>query len=453
MKFERRPYADLAASALRVALREHQRVLTVGPTGCGKTVIAARLIKHTARWRRVLWLAHRYELVDQAYGTLADLDLPVSVMMAADESVNGTDRQIADARVVVGSVQTVAARGVPDDIDLIVFDEAHRTMADSYRTIAAQCPTADVLGLTATPCRLDGKGLGDFYQHMHVIAQPSALYADGYLAQPRTFSAPPDVVKALAVRLNGLRKERGDFAPNSLAKAVGTNFLIGSVVEEARRLAPGMPKVVFACNVKHSRQIDAAFKAAGIASAHIDSETDPHERRETLAALASGAVEVACNVDVLSEGWDLPSLGAVIVARPTASVARFLQFVGRVQRPYAGKSPIVLDHGANVQRLGILPGQDTDWSLDGGAVSPIGPGVLKACPACLAMMPSACASCPACGFAMPLPKRSMREEIAARLEEVKTARRAKARAGVEALALAKNAPPGWVDKVIEAYGP
>jgi superfamily II DNA or RNA helicase len=454
MKFERRQYAEKAITYLRAALAKHKRVIAVSPTGSGKTVIVSQLVKRETRWRRVLFLAHRYELVDQAYRTLTALGLDVGVMMASDQELHGNERVNPKARVQVGSVQTIAARGVPPGVDLIVFDEAHRTMADSYQSIADACPKAQILGVTATPCRLDGKGLGDFYRDMYVIARPSKLYEDGYLAKPRTYSAPPDVLARLASELKGARSQAGDFAPKSLSDAVDKKYLIGRVVEETLRLAPGVPKVVFACNVAHSKHLARSFKRAGVVAAHVDGATPAEERSALLTALRERDVEVVCNVDVLSEGWDLPALGAVVVARPTKSLARFLQMVGRVQRTFHGKKPIIIDHGANVQRLDCLPGEDLDWSLDAGVDRADGEGQwsrVKVCKQCQSCIPEGCRICPDCDSAQPKTAREEREEVEAQLVEVTATRMAERRARVEALAKQKNAPPGWVDKVIAAF--
>lgn len=453
MKLERRQYAEKAIAYLRTALPKHKRVIAVSPTGSGKTVIAAQLIKREQRWRRVLFLDHRYELVDQAYRTLTDLGIDTGVMMASDQEIHGSVRINPKARVQVGSVQTIDARGVPPGIDLIIFDEAHRTMADSYQRIAAMCPRAQILGITATPCRLDGKGLGDFYRDMLVIAKPSRLYEDKYLSKPRTYSAPPDVLARLASELKGVRSHGGDYTPKALSDAVDKKFLIGRVVEETLRLAPSVPKVVFASSVKHSQRLTQEFRRKGISVAHLDGTTSPEVRAEILSSLRVGRVEVVCNVDVLSEGWDLPALGAVVVARPTKSLVRFLQMVGRVQRTFHGKKPIVIDHGANVQRLDVLPGQDIDWNLEAGRETREGVwSRVKVCSVCQSCIPEGCRVCPDCDAAQPKTAREERQEVDAKLIEVTATRMAEMRARVEALAKRKKAPPGWVNKVVEAYG-
>ena len=449
-----RPYQARAIENLGEDLAQYRAVLAVSPTGSGKTVIAAMLIGSEPRWKRVLWIAHRYELVDQAYRTLKSLGLDVGIVMAQEEALRGSDRVNESARVQVASVQTIAARGVPDGVDLIVFDEAHRVMADSYQAIAATCDGSDVLGLTATPCRMDGKGLGEFFAFMRIIAQPSDLQADGHLAKPRTFSAPPDVLEALENGLKGARSSMGDYSPKSMSKAVDRKALIGKVVDEAMRLAPDVPKVVFACSVKHSIRLAEEFARKGVSSRHLDGKTPADVRELILAGLESGSVEVVCNVDVLSEGWDLPSLGAVVVARPTKSKARFLQIVGRVQRAHGKDRPLVIDHGANVQRLDLLPGEDIAWELKYGV-----PGEsdtvhrLRVCEECGAAMERGENVCE-CGAEREDSRTPAqeREEVEAKLEEVTRADLASDRA--RKLSMARKlseevgAPDGWAEKVV-----
>jgi superfamily II DNA or RNA helicase len=450
-KLEKRGYETAAVRDLRELLPRHRRVLAVSPTGSGKTVIASLLIQQEPRFKKVLFVAHRHELVSQAFDTLTHLGLTVGVLMASDEALNGTDRVDPSARVQVCSVQTLDRRGVPPNVDLVVFDEAHRAMADSYQRVAAACPRACVLGITATPCRLDGRGLGQFFKRMLVVSTPSALYASGYLAKPRVYSSPAGVLDVLRVALKQVKTRKGDYAPDTLARAVDNGYLIGKVVSEAVRLAPDVPKLVFACNVEHSQKIARNFRRAGIKAEHVDGETPLAERQRILAALRDGDIEVVCNVDVLSEGWDLPALGAVVLARPTKSLARLLQWCGRVQRPYRGRVPVIIDHGANVQRLDVHPAEDVEWSLELG-VKPEGEDLdprIKVCPACLACIPMACATCPACDEPCRLhADRKKRKEIKAKLEEVSARQLVAARERVMAAAEKHGAPAGWAERVL-----
>jgi len=451
MKIEKRSYEERAVRAIGDELAEHRRVLAVAPTGAGKTVMASLLVQRVKRWRKVLWLAHRYELVDQAYQTLKALGLDVGIVMAQEELLHGAERANSKARVQVASIQTVSARGAPNGVDLIIVDEAHRIMADSYQRIAETVPEAQILGLTATPCRLDGRGLGVFFAHMHIAAKPSDLYEQGYLARPRTFGAPADVIVELNQRLKGIRLAHGDYLPGMLGRAVSTSKLVGSVVDESMRIAPNVPKVVFASGILHSERLAEAFGKNGIRAAHLDAMTEPERRKRLLDGLGTGAVEVLCNVDVLTEGWDLPALGAVILARPTKSLGRFLQMTGRVQRPYEGKAPIIIDHGNNWLRFQVLTDEDIAWNLEAGYEAREGEALYKACPWCNAGIPAGCTVCPACSAELPILKvRRERDEVDAQLVEITQARLVQFRARIDAMAKKKNAPEGWAERVMKA---
>lgn len=426
-----RDYQTRAVRALPGLLSQHQKVLVVSPTGSGKTVIGSMLIRAMSEWR-VLWLAYRQELIGQARDRLVDMGLDVGVMMASYERVLPAHAN-RTARIQVASVPTVLKRGTSGKFDLVVIDEAHRTMADSYRRVAGQHPEAAVLGLTATPCRMDGRGLSDFYAHMIVVARPSELYDSGHLFRPTTYSSPDQV--SLCIR-NGLRRSESgttDFSQETLRKIVDNGALVGEIVSESERLAAGKRKVVFACSVSHSRSIADAFASRGIKSEHLDGLTPNDERARMLERLRTGETEVICNVDVLSEGWDLPILGAVVIARPTKSLAKFLQMAGRVMRVADGKDrPLIIDHGDNYRRFQSDSTYDVEWSLEHGRI-PLEPGtdVVKTCVKCYACIPAGCQTCPQCASDQParLVDRT-REETAILLEQMRDVDEADTRNGL-----------------------
>lgn len=448
---EHRPYEAKAVRELRIELPAYKHVLAVAPTGAGKTVVATLLIGVEKRWRRVLWLAHRAELIEQARQSLLGLGIPCGVRCAAYEQRH-PEHVDQDARVQVGSVQTVIRREV-FDVDLIVIDEAHRAMADTYQRIAKLRPRAEILGLTATPVRMDGRDLGDFFHSMTIIAKPSDLYADNYLAQPITYAAPPETREILSQELRSVPTVQGDFQAKALGRAVNTRALVGNVVSETQRLAPGVPKVVFASTIEHSRQIVARFAEAGICALHIDGETSPEDRARALQDLACGQLEVISNVDVLSEGWDCPALGAVVIARPTKSLVRFMQMIGRVQRPGITAHKLILDHGGNAERLRHFPGEDVEWVLARGSTKVVGRTHVRTCIQCHAILSEGVDVCPQCGAAQPKSERRMLEEREAELVELDRERierlRADVRQRVTSVAKRVNAPANWIERVVD----
>jgi DNA repair protein RadD len=460
-----RPYQERAIHEIGARLVVERRVLMVAPTGSGKTLIAATLIQRTPRWKHVLWLAHRTELVGQAREHLMHLGLRCGVLCAKYVEQH-PDHVDATARHQVGSVQTILRRGaLTPRPDLIVFDEAHRSMADSYQDVVKLAPDALVLGLTATPCRLDGKGLGNFYKGMHVVVNPSELYAAGYLRAPLTYVEDEDQVVS---RLKGAAINDGEFTRAAMTRAVDHADLIGNVVQQAIRLAPSVPKVVFAATVPHSQRIAARFRTAGVTAAHLDGTTPAIERARVIEALGAGKIEVVTSVDLFCEGWDLPGLGAVSLARPTQSFSRLVQMIGRVQRPEGPTAKIVLDHGANCTRHQHFPGEDIAWTLEQGRAVRIAAEAalwVKACIACQLIIEWSCTTCPQCGSAQPstkapreIPQEREIDLIAlerSRLEQRERLdkQRAILRERAQKIAQARSLDDAWVERVVDGELP
>lgn len=262
----------------------------------------------------------------------------------------------------IASVQTLHARAVrsskiePPPAALLVVDEAHHARAQTYRAILQQYPSAIVVGLTATPCRGDGRGLGNLFETMVECPQVAELIKGGFLV-PSLVYAPsrPD--------LAGVEVRRGDYVESQLAERVDTRQLVGDIVVHWLRLANRRKTVVFATGVQHSVHIRDQFRVAGVWAEHLDGSTPTGERDAILAKLAAGTVDVVCNAMVLTEGWDCPSASCLVLARPSKSLGLFRQMVGRVLRPAPGKfDALILDHAGAVFEHG-LPEEPITWKL------------------------------------------------------------------------------------------
>jgi DNA repair protein RadD len=355
------------------------------------TTIAATVIERAAgRNQRALFLAHRRELIGQAYRRLIDFGLPehdVGVIMASDP------RRRPVARVQVASVDTLRHRAKPR-ADLVFVDEAHRALASSYRAISEAYPDAIHLGLTATPYRADGKGLGDAYDELVVVASPRQLIAEGYLVEPRVFTVPasqrPD--------LSRVKVSHGDYAANELAAAVDKQGLVGNIVEHWMTHARGVRTVAFAASVEHSQHIAARFREAGVPAEHLDGETPTPERDAILARLERGETLVVSNVNCLAEGWDQPAVKCAILARPTKSTGLYLQQAGRILRPWNDQRAIILDHAGCAREHG-LPQDDRDFSLEGAKkrAKLATEAPVRECPVCCAVVGIGTRVCPECG--------------------------------------------------------
>ena len=381
MTFTLRPYQAEGIEALRRSLRAgHKRILAVAPVAAGKTVVFSNILAASvAKGGNSLVLVHREELLDQASAKLTACGVSHGVIKAGRKAQPCWPVQVA-------SVQSLLRRAVPP-ASIVIIDEAHRTMAASYRQLLERLPGATILGFTATPYRTDGRGLGDVFTDLVEIATPSQLTELGILVPPRVFApSEPDLV--------GVRTTAGDYNRKDLVLRVDTPRLIGSVAEHWGRIVRGRVSVAFAASIEHSRHLAQALCGVGARAVHVDADTDPDVRKTYLEMLARGELDVISNVGLFTEGWDLPRLGAVIVARPTQSTGLWIQMCGRGARAYEEKTEYLLvDHAGNVLRHGF-PDEDRVHSLD--ATPRRQPAPVKTCPRCFLVVAAGAASCPAC---------------------------------------------------------
>ena len=401
-----RPYQARGISAVRdhvVAGRRH--VLLCGPTGSGKTLTAAEIMRSAvALGSRVLFVVHLRELVNQTVKALASLGHNHIGVMRGDDA-----RVDEFAPVQVASIQTLARRQKPR-ANIIILDEAHRSIADTYEKHIWQAyPDEVVIGLTATPCRGDGRPLGERYDALVVAATYAELIDAGHISRPTVFAAKREA------DLSGVRKVAGDFVESDLEQAMGQ--LVGDIVGEWQLRAEGLRTIVFASGIKHSKQIVEEFRTFGYAAEHLDGETPDAERKAILERLASGETTIVSNCAVLTEGFDCPAVRCAILARPTLSLVLHRQTVGRVLR--AGEiPPVVLDHAGNCARHG-LPTDDLEWSLSGNA-KPKKKVEHRVCKQCYAYFPARDTVCPHCGWVAPVVERKLPEVIPGQLEEATT---------------------------------
>lgn len=272
-----RPYQTRAITDLREASLVHRRVLLVLPTGAGKTFIGSTVaLGARSKGRRVMFLVHRQELMEQTSRAFTEIGIPHGLIRAGEPTPSDL--------VTVASVQTLARRlEFTPAPNLLFLDEGHHAVAGTWMRVLEAWSSAFVIGLTATPERLDGRGLGDVYQHMIVGPSTADLIHDGYLSPYRAFA--PSTVD-----LTGVGTSMGDFAPADVNTAVDRPAIIGDVIEHFQRLAPGRRGIVFAASIGHSQHLAAAFRGAGISAAHVDGETAKDERAQIVADFAASRI-------------------------------------------------------------------------------------------------------------------------------------------------------------------
>lgn len=382
-----RPYQHAAVADVIPALAAGSNTLLVAPTGSGKTVMFASVAAtYAARGEPVLVIAHRRELLTQAADKLAAAGVEASVY-------RGKRSGYAPAPVVVASVQTGAPQGFA--ARLVIVDEAHHAPAESYQRLVAQHPGAVVLGVTATPWWQSQKPLDDLFPVTVRASTVRDLVASGHLARVRMFTH-PHTLRDLDLR--GVATAGGDYTVAGVSERADKPALIGDMVEHWRTHAGSARTLAFAASVTHSRHIVERFVAAGIAAEHIDGTTPDAERKAILARLESGATRVVSNYAVLSEGFDAPAVGCVILARPTKRVGVYLQCVGRGMR----KSPerddvVVLDHAGSCIMHG-LPDEERDIvepQRRGNGKPPV-----RRCPSCGLCVALGTMECPECSTAL-----------------------------------------------------
>lgn len=350
-----RPYQLDAIQRVHDRLADRVRsLLLVAPTGSGKTVIAAELARQFVETgRRVMFMAPRRELIAQASSKLRAFGIRHGRILAGDEAID------LAAPVQVASIDTLRTRGsrlVFPDPHVVLVDEAHLYVTAIRVALLNRWPDAARIGLTATPCRKDGRGLGTLFAEMIEVASVAELTTAGHLVPGRYYSlSEPDLDRVSTVA--------GDYHQGQLADAVAP--LVADIPRTWLQLAPGRRTVVFAVSVQHSVALRDAFLREGVAAEHVDGATPIDERAAIFDRFTRGETEVLVNCQLATYGFDLPELDCVVLARPTKSLAMYLQMIGRGLRPAPGKSNcLVLDHSGAVHRFGFAT-EDRGWSLDG----------------------------------------------------------------------------------------
>lgn len=329
-----RPYQEEARQAVQREWADgNRRTLLVLPTGCGKTIVFAKITEDcVSAGDRVLILAHRGELLEQAADKLEKSTGLKCATEKAEETCLGSWY-----RVAVGSVQSMMRekrlnRFSPDYFDTIIIDEAHHCISDSYQRVLEHFKNAKVLGVTATPDRGDMKNLGSVFESLaYEYTLPQAI-REGYLSPIKALTIP------LQMDLTGVGVQSGDFKPGDLGTALDP--YLSQIADEMLKNCADRKTVVFLPLVKTSQKFRDILNAKGFCAAEVNGESA--DRAQILADFDAGKYNVLCNSMLLTEGWDCPSVDCVVVLRPTKVRSLYSQMVGRGTRLYPGKDHLLL---------------------------------------------------------------------------------------------------------------
>lgn len=423
-----RDYQDDGVSKVRQAFTRVNRVLFCLPTGGGKTVVFCHIAESAnKKGNSVTVLVHREELVTQCSLSLAENQLmhriiaPPKVQretMRDHIEIHGRSYIHPATDIVVASVQTLIRNfsKLPPP-DLIIPDEAHHVQPKStWGKIIAHYPKAKVLGVTATPERLDGKGMDNCFDELVVGPSMSELIERNYLCIPKLYSHG-------GADTQDMHTQFGDFRKDEAEEKMSGRVVVGDAVDHYMQICRGVPAIAFCVTVKHAQQVAERFSQAGLRAIALDGTTDKAIRKNALRALSCGQLDIVTSCELISEGVDVPLAAAAILLRPTQSLTLNLQQVGRVLRRYPMHLPImqqphmrdlidadgkrhyafILDHAGNWMRHGI-PQAERNWKLttDKERRKKSPPGTHE-CPRCKVTHQIGPDNCPFCGFAYVTP--------------------------------------------------
>lgn len=415
-----RQYQDELTDKLRAALRVSRRVCLQAPTGSGKGVLIANWIHRAAARSRSVWLTcHRDELVTQLSNGLWAAGVSHGIIAAGRAETR-------DA-VQVASIPTLVRRlGRLPAPDLLVVDEAHHASAASWARVIAHCGRSRIVGLTATPCRLDGRGLDDMFDDLVVGPTVADLIALGYLSPFDIYRPPGEDVD-----IAGVHRRGGDLARGELEAVMNQAKITGDAVEHYLRLVHPGNCLVYCVTRKHAAEVEAAYRSAGVDARYVCGDTPKRERDKYVTGFPRNAPRVIVSVDLFGEGLDVPGLRAVQLLRHTESLSLYLQQVGRALRVEEGKDrAIILDHVANWRRHDT-PDAPQEWTLAGTRgrkkAEEAAPA-LRGCPECFLVFRAILGACPQCGWAPEVGARDEPEVVAGSLEKLDPADVARERA-------------------------
>ena len=369
----------------------------VAPCGSGKSVLLAELARLTTHnKKKVMFIVHRKELCDQIRKTFIEQDVDMDYCN-------------------INMVQTLVRRlDTTDRPDLIMIDENHHCVSKSYKKIVDHYKDVYKVGVTATPIRLDGRGLIETNDKLIETVSCKWLLDNKYLSPARIYSAP-------LINLKNVKNSKGDYDTKECELLLDKSVIYGDVIKHYKEKADGRKTIIYCVSVKHSENTVIEFNNAGITACHIDGTTPKTQRDDIINKFRSGEIQVLSNCDIVSEGFDIPDCECVILLRPTQSLSLYIQQALRCMRYVDGKESVILDHVANTYKHG-LPWQNREWTLEGkkrGKQKEKEKSDIWTCERCFNVWSKEEGRiCPNCSLELPLSEREIQEQKNIELVEI-----------------------------------
>ena len=361
-----RPYQQEAKRSIFTAWEECDNVLFQMPTGTGKTRLFSSIISDIKAWSalraidcRILIIAHRIELIDQISDNLQRYRILHGII------AGGRERDLRQY-VQVASIQTITHHANVDavgelDIRFIIIDEAHHSVANSYRKLWKMFPEAKKLGVTATPWRMNGAGFLSLYDRLIISKPINEFISEGWLSPYSFYSVKDESVEVKRISSINEFDVEGDYKISVLEKEMDTMQIRARLLDSYTKLANGKKGIIYSISRKHSEHICEEYKSAGYKVVTIDATTPRDVRKLYVQRFKNGQIDIIVNVDIFSEGFDCPDIEFIQLARPTRSLVKYLQQVGRGLRPTEGKTTcIILDNVGSCLKFG-LPNENRPW--------------------------------------------------------------------------------------------
>lgn len=362
-----RDYQQLAKEEIFSKWNRIDNILYQMPTGTGKTRLFTSIIRDISIWGlrhninyRILIIAHRSELIEQSSRSLDKYRIKHGVLAGTMK-----DKRDLTQAIQVASIQTIthpANQCLIDDLkfDFIIIDEAHHAVANSYQKLWEYCPDAKKLGVTATPWRMNNSGFAQIFDAYIPSMSIKDFIQKGWLATYQYYSIPTS--SELVKSIESIREFdiEGDYKNSALVEVCDTSKIRAQLYDSYEKNVLGKKGIIYSISREHSEHICLQYRSRGVAIENIDSKTPAKVREKVIQAFRNGEIDIIVNVDIFSEGFDCPDIEFIQLARPTKSLVKYIQQVGRGLRKNGDKKCIILDNVGMYSRFG-LPDEERDW--------------------------------------------------------------------------------------------